>query len=86
MTNPQSADHVTLTFGDTSLDMAVVPSTEGDRGFDALKLRSATGLVALDPGYGNTGSTTSEITFIDGAEGVLRYRGYPIEQLADESS
>ncbi|MEO7126530.1 MAG: citrate synthase [Nakamurella sp.] len=66
--------------------MAITRSTEGVSGFDVSKLMSTTGLVSLDPGYTNTGSTTSEITFINGGEGILRYRGYPIEQLAGRSS
>jgi len=86
MTNPTSPDHVTIAYGDTHLDAAVTRSTEGVSGFDISKLMSTTGLVSLDPGYTNTGSTTSEITFINGGEGILRYRGYPIEQLAEKSS
>jgi citrate synthase len=86
MTNPTNPDHVTVTYGDTHLDASVTRSTEGVSGFDISKLMSTTGLVSLDPGYTNTGSTTSEITFINGAEGILRYRGYPIEQLAEHSS
>ena len=57
----------------------------GEKAIDISKLRGATGLVTLDSGYGNTGSCTSEITFIDGEEGVLMYRGYPIEQLAEKA-
>ena len=49
-------------------------------------LRSETGLITLDPGYGNTGACTSAITFLDGEQGILRYRGYPIEQLAEQST
>jgi citrate synthase len=56
--------------------------SEGETGFDITQLRSKTGLVALDPGYGNTGSCKSAITFIDGEKGILRYRGIPIEQFA----
>ncbi len=86
MTNPTNPDHVTVAYGDTRLGAAVTRSTEGVSGFDISKLMSTTGLVSLDPGYTNTGSTTSEITFINGGEGILRYRGYPIEQLAENSS
>lgn len=57
----------------------------GEKAIDISKLRSSTGLVTLDSGYGNTGSCTSDITFIDGEEGVLQYRGYPIEQLAEKA-
>jgi citrate synthase len=63
-------------------EFPVVEGTEGERGIDIAALRATTGAVTLDPGYGNTGSCTSEITFIDGERGILRYRGYPIEQIA----
>jgi citrate synthase len=86
MTNATTPDHVTITYGDTHVDAPVTRATEGVSGFDISKLMSSTGLVTLDPGYTNTGSTTSKITFINGGEGVLQYRGYPIEQLAENSS
>ena len=76
----------TLTYGDTSLDLPTVQATEGASGLEIGKLLSTTGMITLDPGYTNTGSTTSKITYIDGDEGVLRYRGYPIEQLAQKST
>ena len=63
-----------------------VKATCGDRGIDVSKLRGETGLVALDPGFSTTASCTSKVTFIDGGKGVLRYRGYPIDQLANHSS
>jgi len=62
----------------------VVVGTEGEKGIDIAKLRSATGAVTLDEGFVNTGSTTSAITFLDGEKGILRYRGYPIEVLAEK--
>ncbi len=87
MTDANSpTNHATLTHDGNTLDMAITQASDGASGFDISKLLSTTGLVTLDPGYTNTGSTTSEITYIDGANGVLRYRGYPIEQLADGSS
>ncbi|NEE52015.1 citrate (Si)-synthase, partial [Streptomyces sp. SID8455] len=58
----------------------------GDKGFDIGKLRANTGLVTLDSGYGNTAAYKSAITYLDGEQGILRYRGYPIEQLAERSS
>lgn len=64
------------------VELPVVVGTEGERGVDIAKLRAATGVVTLDEGYVNTGSATSAITFLNGEEGILRYRGYPIEQLA----
>jgi citrate synthase len=75
-----------LTFEDRSIELPVVEGTEGELGLDIGKLRSSTGLITLDPGYGNTGSCTSAITFIDGEKGILRYRGIPIEQLAKHST
>ncbi|AMV39779.1 citrate synthase [Planctomyces sp. SH-PL62] len=76
----------TLTFNDRSIQLPVVEGSEGELGLDISKLRSETGLITLDPGYGNTGACTSAITFIDGEKGVLRYRGIPIEELAREST
>jgi citrate synthase len=75
-----------LRIGDEAVDLPVVRGTVGDDALDIGKLRSSTGLVTLDPGYGNTGACTSAITFLDGEEGVLRYRGYPIDQLAEQST
>jgi citrate synthase len=63
-----------------------VRGAEGDDAIDIGSLRGTTGLITLDPGYGNTGACRSAITFLDGEEGVLRYRGYPIEELAEQST
>jgi citrate synthase len=63
-----------------------VRGTEDETAFEIGKLRSSTGLITLDPGYGNTGACQSAITFIDGEKGILRYRGYPIDQLAEHST
>jgi citrate synthase len=63
-------------------ELPVIVGSEGEAGVDIGSLRSNTGLITLDPGYGNTGSCTSAITFIDGEQGILRYRGYPIEEIA----
>lgn len=60
--------------------------TEGENAIDISRLRAETGYVTLDTGYKNTGSTVSKITFLDGEKGILRYRGYPIEQLAEKAS
>ncbi len=73
-----------LTLDGTDHEFPLVEGSEGEVGIDIAKLRGTTGAVALDPGYGNTGSCQSAITFIDGENGVLRYRGYPIEQLAEQ--
>ena len=66
-------------------EFPVVVGSEGEKGIDISALRAGTGAITLDPGYGNTGSCVSEITFIDGEQGILRYRGYPIEQLAEQA-
>ena len=71
---------------DTALDLDVVPATDGESGLNTSKLLGATGHVALDTGFMNTASCTSAITYIDGNKGILRYRGYPIEQLAEQST
>ena len=79
-------DAAVLNVGDASLEMPIIPATEGQDGFDASKILAKTGKVALDVGFVNTASCSSAITFIDGDEGILRYRGYPIEQLAEHST
>jgi citrate synthase len=66
--------------------LPIVEGTEGERGLSIANLRSSSGCITLDSGYGNTGSCTSKVTFINGEKGILRYRGYPIEQLAEKSS
>ena len=68
------------------LSMSVHPAVEGASGVDVGRLLSDTGYVTYDPGFMNTASTTSAITYIDGDAGILRYRGYPIDQLAEKSS
>src|SRR6478735_2604647 len=79
-------DCAKLTYDGQTLDLNVIEGTEGEKAVDIESLRAKTGLVTLDPSYGNTGSTTSKITFIDGEKGALRYRGYPIDQLATKSN
>lgn len=69
-----------------SHDLPVVEGTENELAIDISKLRSETGYITLDDGYGNTGSCKSAITFIDGDKGILRYRGIPIEEIAGRSS
>ncbi|AMM33398.1 type II citrate synthase [Sinomonas atrocyanea] len=68
------------------LPLPRIAAVEGNDGYDVSKLLKETGAVTFDPGFMNTAATTSAITFIDGDEGILRYRGYPIEQLAQHSS
>ncbi|MEM6456130.1 MAG: citrate synthase [Acidobacteriota bacterium] len=67
-------------------ELPTLTGSEGEIGIDIAKLRSQSGAITLDPGYGNTGSCTSDITFINGEEGILRYRGYPIEEVAENAS
>ncbi|RIK83903.1 MAG: citrate (Si)-synthase [Planctomycetota bacterium] len=75
----------TLKFNGQQIELPVVVGTEGERGLDISKLRAQTGLVTLDDGFVNTGATQSAVTFLDGEAGILRYRGYPIEVLAEKS-
>jgi citrate synthase len=65
------------------VDLPLIVGTEGERALDIARLRSATGAITLDEGFVNTGSTASAITYLDGEQGILRYRGYPIEVLAE---
>ncbi|WP_322549205.1 citrate synthase [Flavobacterium psychraquaticum] len=67
-------------------EFPVIVGTENEVAIDIDKLRSASGAITIDPGYKNSGSCTSEITFLDGEEGILRYRGYSIEELADKAN
>jgi citrate synthase len=83
---PQAKQTATVQFDGKAVSLPVVAGTEGELAIDIEKLRSSTGLITLDPGYGNTGSCRSGITFIDGEKGILRYRGYPIEELAKKST
>lgn len=76
----------TLSYDGKTLELPVVIGTEQETGIDISKLRAESGLITLDSGYANTGSCKSNICFIDGDQGILRYRGYPIEQLAEKSS
>src|SRR5438128_412011 len=76
----------TLSFAGKNLPLPLVRGSEDELGVDIQKLRSDTGLITVDPGFGNTGACKSAITFIDGEKGVLRYRGYPIEELAQRST
>lgn len=74
-----------LHHGDEELNLPVTESTEGDGGVDISMLRRSLGLVTLDRGFANTAEGTSEVSYINGEEGILRYRGYPIEQLAENA-
>jgi citrate synthase len=76
----------TLIVDGKTYELPVVVGSEGEKAIDISNLRQMTGLITLDPGYANTGSCTSSITFMDGEKGILRYRGIPVEQLAEHSS
>ena len=80
------AETAQLKIGDKTFELPVIEGTEGEKAIDISKLRDQTGYVTLDIGYKNTGATKSAITFLDGEQGILKYRGYPIEQLAEKSS
>jgi citrate synthase len=79
-------EKATISVGDAKLEMPVVVGTENEHAIDVAQLRAKTNFVTLDPAFMNTASTKSAVTFIDGDKGILRYRGIPIEQLAEHSS
>ncbi|HEY8926402.1 MAG TPA: citrate synthase, partial [Polyangia bacterium] len=80
------ADRAELKIGNKTVELPVVVGSEGEVGIDVGKLRATTGAVTLDPAYMNTACTSSAITFLDGERGILRYRGIPIEQLAEQAT
>ncbi len=75
-----------LSLGDKRIQLPVITGTENEKAIDIAKLRDETGYITIDSGYKNTGATKSGITFLDGELGILRYRGYSIEELADKAS
>jgi citrate synthase len=77
------SDVAKLQIGDSEVELPIVVGTENERALDISKLRAETGHVTLDEGYVNTGSTLSAITYLDGENGILRYRGYPIEVIGE---
>ena len=81
-----TGEFATLTVGGQQIQLPIVIGSEGERGIDVAQLRKMTGCVTLDPSFMNTASCCSEVTFIDGEKGVLRYRGYPIEELVRKVS
>ena len=83
---PRKPETALLTLEGKQYELPVVHGTEGEKAIDISSLRKATGFITLDTGYENTGSCRSGITFIDGEKGTLRYRGYPIEELAERST
>jgi len=80
------SDIAKLSYKGNEYDLPVIEGTENEQAIDIAKLRGQSGLITIDPGYKNTGSTKSAITFLDGEEGILRYRGYNIEELAENSN
>jgi citrate synthase len=79
------SEKATLNLEGKNYELDVTIGSENEKCFDIQKLRSETGYITLDPGFGNTGSCFSSITYVDGAKGILRYRGYPIEDLAEKA-
>ena len=79
-------DSAKLSLDGQDYELPVIEGSEGERGVDISRLRGESGAITLDPGYGNTGACESAICFINGEEGILRYRGYAIEQLAEHAS
>ncbi|MDZ7833414.1 MAG: citrate synthase [Desulfobacterales bacterium] len=79
-------EYATLTIDGKTLELPVITGTEGEKAVDIRALRQKTGYVTFDPGYGNTGACKSQITFMNGEQGILRYRGIPIEELAANST
>jgi citrate synthase len=79
------ADNASLSYNGKTFEFPVVEGTENELAIDIKSLRAATGMITLDPGYKNTGSCESAITFLDGEKGILRYRGYAIEELAEKA-
>ena len=80
------AEKVKLSYEGKTYEFPVLEGTTGEKAIDISKLRSTTGLITFDPGFMSTGSCQSKITYLDGEKGVLLYRGYPIEQIAEKSS
>lgn len=80
------SDKATLTIDGKSYEFPVAIGSENEKCIDIQELRDATGCITMDPGFGNTGSCYSSITYVDGDNGILRYRGYPIEEIAEKAS
>jgi citrate synthase len=80
------SEKATLSVGGKSYEFDVITGSENEKCIDIQKLRAQSGYITLDPGFGNTGSCFSSITYVDGAKGILKYRGYPIEEIAEKAS
>ena len=79
-------EYAKIEFEGKIYEFPIIVGSEGEKAIDISNLRQMTGLITLDPGYANTGSCISSITFMDGEKGILRYRGIPVEELAEHSS
>ena len=79
-------DTIKLVYRKKEFEFPVVEGSEGEKAIDISQLRATTGFITLDPGYANTGSCASDITFMDGEKGILRYRGIPVEELAEKAT
>lgn len=80
------SEKASITLDGNTVELPVIVGTENEKAIDISKLRAQSGYITLDSGYKNTGSTKSAITFLDGEKGILQYRGYPIEQLAEKAT
>lgn len=80
------SDSAKISYDGNEYELPVIEGSEQEKAIDISKFRGQSGLITIDPGFKNTGSTKSAITFLDGEKGILRYRGYPIEQLAEKST
>ena len=74
-----------LTFDNKTVELDVIIGSENEIGIDIGKLKNASGMITLDPGFKNTGSCESKVTYLDGENGILRYRGYSIEDIANNA-
>jgi citrate synthase len=80
------SETASLKIGEKTYELPIITGTEGEKAIDISKLRDVSGFITLDSGYKNTGATKSAITYLDGEEGILKYRGYGIEELAEKST
>jgi citrate synthase len=81
-----SQETLEITHDGRSMKLPIIRGSEGETAIDVTQLRNTLGLITFDPGFANTGACRSDITFIDGEKGILRYRGYPIDELAEKSN
>ncbi|MBU2488646.1 MAG: citrate synthase [Proteobacteria bacterium] len=82
----EGRETATLIVGGKTIELPVITGSEGEKGIDISSLRNKTGYITFDPGFANTGACRSAITFMDGEQGILRYRGIPVEELAEKST